>query len=235
MFNRISSLTLAILMFVVLYGSRTSLLHLGLATAGLILAALAVNFKRLNFTWPHLLLPVIYLIGVGSVFTVITDPLSRTVFLGLAAIVFYLMEVRLGRESHLLQNIFLLSVFAWYVGLFAAQYYFPLSSIFLAAAVFGATYLFVLQGFAGFNQPAKKHFYFLISLVCAEAAWGLTLWPTHFLINAVVLFVLFYIMWLFAFSAFFGKLSPAKIVWQIFLAILVLSLVLYTAPWKALK
>jgi predicted ferric reductase len=41
----------------------------------LIFASLAINFKRLNFTWPHLMLPVIYLLGVGSVFIILN---SRT-------------------------------------------------------------------------------------------------------------------------------------------------------------
>ncbi len=200
----------------------------------LILAALAVNYKRLNFTWPHLILPVIYIVGVASVYAVISSFTFRLFFLLAAALVFYFLEMKLGHESHFLQNIFLLSVFAWYIGLFAIQFYFKLPYIFFVVVIFFVTYLFGLQGFAGFSLPSKKYFYILLSLICAESALGLLFWPTHFFVNGVVLFCVFYLLWLFSFSAFFGKLTRAKIYWQIILIIIVLSVVLSTTAWKPL-
>ncbi len=235
MFNKISSLTLAILLFLVFFGTRGNFYFYIAGVAGVVLATLAVNFKRLNFTWPHLLLPTLYVIGIGSTFAIITETVARIVFLVVACIIFYFLEMKLGKESHFLQNTFLLSVFAGYLGLFAAHYYFPVSSLILAVAAFAVTYIFALQGFAGFTQPAKKYFYFLLALLCGEAAWGLALWPTHFFVNTVVLFCMFYLIWLFAFSAFFGKLNVAKIYWQIFLVGLALIAVLATAAWEPLR
>lgn len=235
MFNRISSLTLAIVFFLLLFGSRGHLYLLAGALVVMIFATMAINFKRLNFTWPHLLLPEIYLIGVTGLFSLIPGSTLRIIFLICAAAVFYLLEIKLGRESHFLQNIYLLSVIAWYVSLFGFQFYFHLPAVVIVAAVFISTYLFGLQGFAGFSLPAKKYFYLILALICAEVAWGLSFWPTHFFINAVVSFSVYYLLWLFAFSAFFGKLSRQKIYWQIILIVILLILSLTTTAWRPLK
>lgn len=241
MFTRISSLTLAILLIVLLgsqsqpFGSHTNFYVLFGATIVLILATLILNFRRLNFTWPHLLLPTLYLCAMVSVFVVISGPNIRLAFLIFSGLVFYFLEMRLGRESHFLQNVYLASLFGWYLGLFAIQFYFNLNGAVLAILVFASTYLFAIQGFAGFTLPAKKYFYFIIALLCAEGAWGLTFWPTYFSINAVVLFCMFYLLWLFSFSAFFGKLSRAKIYWQVALVIIVLTISLTTTAWQSLR
>lgn len=235
MFKRISSVTLSILMFVLILGTQVHFYFFLASLAFLILASLAVNFKRLNFTWPHLLLPIIYIIGVGSLYGIIGSFTIRLIFLIIASLTFYFLEMWLGRESHFLQNIFLLSVFAWYCGIFGVQFYLRLPGILFVIIIFLMTYLFALQGFAGFNQPSKKYFNILLSLLCAEGAAGLLLWPTHFFIDAVVLFCLFYIIWLFSFSAFFGKLSRPKVYWQIGLIIIVLAVVLSTTAWKPLS
>ncbi len=235
MFNRISSLTLAILLFLTFFGSRNYHYILLAAVVFMILASLAINYRRLNFTWPHLLLPILYLVGVASVFAVIASFKLQVIFLISASLVLYVLEMKLGHESHFLQNIFLLSVFAWYMGLFALQLYIRLPVIWLILVVFSSTYLFGIQGFAGFSLPAKKYFYMLLAMICAEAAWGLSFWPTHFFVDAFVLFCIFYLIWLFAFSAFFGKLSKAKIYWQMTWVAFAIIIVLGSATWRPLK
>lgn len=238
MFTRISSLSLAILLAVLLWSSINSqqpnfyLLAAGMVV--LIFATLAVNFRRLNFTWPHLFLPTLYLAASGSVFAILADRTQQIIFLALASVIFYLLEMKLGRESHFLQNIYLFSVFGLYLALLAFEFYFNLEIWFLAPITFFLTYLFAIQGFAGFSLPSKRYFYFLVSLICTEAVWGLTFWPTHFFVNAVIVFCVFYLLWLFSFSAFFGKLTKEKIYWQLTLVAIVLILVLLTAAWRPL-
>jgi len=235
MFTRISSITLAILLFLVLFGAQSNLYILAASTIVLIFATLAINFKRLNFTWPHLMLPSIYLLGIGGVFATIPNYKMRLIFLILASLTFYFLELKLGRESHFLQNIYLLSVFALYVSLFALQFYFNLSAWWILPLAFLLTYFLAVQGFAGFSLPAKKYFYFLMALICSEAALGLAFWPTHFFVDSVVLFTIFYLLWLFAFSAFFGRLSLQKIYLQLTLITFVLVLTLSTAAWRPLR
>ena len=234
MFTKISSLTLAILLFLVLMGSRNNPYVLVISTLVLIFASFALNFKRLNFTWPHLVLPTTYILAVTSVFIIISQPTFRTVFLVAASVVFYFLEMKLGRESHFLQNSFLFTVFGLYLGTFAVQYYYHIPGPWIMPVIFIESYLFSVQGFAGFTLPAKKYFNMLIALITMQAALGLTLWPTHFFVNTVVLFCLFYIIWIFAFSAFFGKLSRQKVYWQASLVALVLILTLTTAAWRPL-
>lgn len=235
MFIKISSLTLAVLMFLVLFGSRTSPWIFAGAILGLILATLAINFKRLNFTWPHLMLPILYILATAGVFAMIPHHTWQIVFLVLSSLLFFFMEIRLGKESHLLQNIYLLSGFGLFLTLFALEFYFRLPAYVFVPAIFVTTFILSVQGFTGFVLPAKKYFYLLLALSCAEAAWGLTFWPTHFFVNAVVLFAVYYVLWLFSFSAFFGKLSRAKIFWQLGLVTVILVITLVTAAWKPLS
>lgn len=235
MFIKISSLTLAIFMFFVLFGSRQHPYMFAAAVFGLILATLAINFKRLNFTWPHLLLPILYILAAAGVFALIPNPAWQIMFLVLSSVLFFLMEIRLGKESHLLQNIYLLSAFGLFLSLFASEFYFRMPLYYFVPAVFVVSFILAIQGFTGFVLPAKKYFYLLLSLACAEAAWGLAYWPTHFFVGAVVLFCVFYILWLFSFSAFFGKLSRAKIFWQLSLVGIILMVTLATAAWKPLS
>lgn len=237
MFNKISSLVLALAMFVVFYGSVKSVndFYIFLASLGaLLVATTLINIKRLGFSWSQLLLPIIYIIGVGSIFIVIPDPFQRLAFLVGASIIFYWIEDQLGRESHFLQNVYLFSVFAWFLGLFAVHFFLDISTWWIVPIGFLISYLLISQGFAGFSLPAKKYFNFLIAFVCSQAIWGLTFWPTHYLVNSVVLFCVFYLFWIFSFSAFFGKLSIKKIYWQLVLIGFVLLLTLSTAAWQPL-
>ncbi len=235
MFSKISSITLAVLLFLMLLGSQSHLYILVSSTVVLVFATFAINFKRLNFTWPHLLLPTFYLSAVSSVFAIIPSPTIRISFLIGASILFYFLEIKLGRESHFLQNIYLVSAFALFLGMFSLEFYFNLRIWYLVPLSFFLAYLLSIQGLAGFSLPAKKYFYLLIAMVIAEATWGLAFWPTHYFVDAIVLFCIFYLLWLFAFSAFFGKLSKAKIYWQLTLIVIVAIIILATAAWRPLR
>ena len=183
-------------------------------------------------SWPHLLLPVLYLAGFGIIFSIISGPLLKILFLVLGSVLFYWLEINIGRESHLLQNLFLLSAFALYVGVFAFQFYFNLNTGWVVLMVAGLTMVLILQGFAGFSLPTKKVFALSIVLICSELAWGLSMWPTHFLVNGVVLFAAFYLLWFLSFSAFFGKLTRRKILWHLGLISFVLIITLASANWQ---
>jgi hypothetical protein len=237
MFNRISALVLSLAMFMVFLGSVRSVndFYIFLSSISVLLIAVTViNIKKLGFSWPHILLPVIYIIAVGCIFVVITNPSHRSVFLFFASAMLYGVESQLGKESHFLQNIYLFSVFSWFLGLFALKFYLDLSTLWTVTAAFFATYCLIVQGFAGFSLPAKRYFNLLVALICAQATWGLLFWPTHYLVNAVVLFSVFYLLWIYSFSAFFGKLSVKKIYWQLALVIFVLAVTLATAAWQPL-
>lgn len=235
MFDRISPIVLSILLVVVLLGSVNNLGMLGISSTVLILFATFINYKRLGFYWPHLLLPIFFLIGITTAYAIIPSPSIRLVFLVLAVVSFFYLEKQLGHESHYLQNMFLVSVFLVYVALFAARFYFvDISFWWELAGIAVLTIVFIMQGFAGISLPSKKYFSLLIVAVITESGLGLMLWPSHFLVNAVVLFLLFYLLWTFASAAFFGKLTSKKIYWQSTLIFIVLLLILATAAWQPL-
>ncbi|MBX4191770.1 MAG: hypothetical protein KW804_03155, partial [Candidatus Doudnabacteria bacterium] len=81
----------------------------------------------------------------------------------------------------------------------------------------------------------KRYFHLLIAMVITEITWALSFWPTHFFVNAVVLFCAFYLLWLFSFSAFFGKLTKQKVYWQLTLIAIVLILTLSTTAWRPVR
>jgi hypothetical protein len=241
MFTKISSLILAILLFLLLFsqvGDENNAQRLFIVAAIIVIfvfATLAINFKRLNFTWPHLMLPTIYLIAAGSVFTIIASSTVLILYLLGISVIFYMLEIKLGRESHFLQNVYLLSVFALYLSMFAVQFYFNLKVWWMIPIAFVMTYLLAIQGFAGFSLPSKKYFHLLIAIVCTEVAWALSFWPTHYFVNAVILFSFFYLLWLFSFSAFFGKLTRQKVYWQLTLVLIVLILTLTSTAWRPIR
>lgn len=242
MFNRISSLVLAIAMFMVFWGSvrAEDNFNVFLTSLPVLIGAITIiNMKRLGFSsWSQILLPIIYVIGMGCIFAVLPETNSeylRLTFLIIASIVLFGVEMQLGRESHFLQNVYLFSAFSWFLGLFAFAFYLNLSTTWTVGAAFFAAGLLILQGFAGFSLPAKKYFNFLVALVCAQVTWGLLFWPNHYLVKAVVLFCVFYLLWIFSFSAFFGKLSIKKIYWQLTLVFIVLLITLATAAWEPLN
>lgn len=240
-FNRISSLILSVLLYfffwAATWGTSDNSLNLYVFVVGLaliILGSLAINYKRVGLTWPQLLLPCLYLVATACLFVIITNPTWRNLYLIAACLLFYNLESKLGRESHFLQNIYLFSVFAIYLGLFGLQFYLHISILWMLPVMFALTYLFIVQGFAGFSLQAKKYFSLIISLVCTEAALGLLLWPTYYVVDAVVVFCIFYLLWIFSFSAFFGKLTRNKVYLQLTLVGLVLFATLVTASFRPL-
>lgn len=234
MLNRVSALILAVMMFLIFQGSTASLSVLAVGLVLFIAFSFAVNYKRIGASYPHLILPCFYLLGMGGVFALLTNSTIRFIFLILSVIVFYFIEKQLGRESHFLQNVYLLSVFAIFVDLFALQFYFHLNFLIIAALMFLLAYALIIQGFAGFSLPVKKHFSILIALSCAEVALGLVFWPTYFVVDGIVAFAVFYVLWIFSFSAFFGKLSRQKIYWQLSLVFIVLAVTIISANFRPL-
>jgi hypothetical protein len=240
MFNRISSATLTFILILIAWMSTNginpaSLTVFVIAWVLFIICTFIFNWRKLGFSWPHLLLPIFYLVGIGSVFVVLPTQTLRILFLIPASLVFYFLETQLGHESHFLQNLYLFSVFAVFIGLNAVQFYFRINTLFMSLLVFLFSYMLIVQGFAGFSLPVKKYFSVLIALICAEVAWGLSLWPTFYVVNAIIIFSVFYLLWIFSFSAFFGKLSRNKIYWQLSLVFIALAVVLVSANFKPLS
>lgn len=235
MYQRISSILLAVFMFLGFSFVQTDFQRLVFLTLGLILVATVINIRRLGFVWPHLLLPILFLAAAGSTYAMLNYEAIRIWFLVAGCLAFYFLEIKLGQESHFLQGLFLLSAFGLFVTLFAADFYFRINQIWMFAAGYFVAWLLITQGLAGFELPAKKYFVQLIALIVAQTALGLSLWPTHFAASGAVLFLIFYLLWIFAVSAFFGKLSRTKIYWQLGLAAIALLAILATTPWRPLN
>lgn len=234
MIKYVSAFSLSILLFLALIGSAENIARLSVFVLGLIVITYLINYARIGFAWPHLLLPSFFLIAVGLSYAVITTSTLRVIFSIIASILFYFLEIKLGRESHYLQGLFIFSTFGIYTGLFALEFYINLNIWLLLLGVILVTYFFSLHGFAGFELKTKKNFIWVIILIVFQAALGLLLWPTHFLIDASVLFVIFYLLWIFSVSAFLGKLTMKKIYMQVALAGIFLALILSSAAWKPL-
>jgi len=234
MLKRVSAIILSILLFLSFTLSGESISLLGISVLGLMVISYVLNSFQLKFTWPHLLLPTFFLLAVGVSFAVITLPIIRTIFLVVSAILYYLLQIKLGKESYFLQSVFLLSAFGIYSGLFALEFYLNLNIWLVLLGVLVFTLLFTLQGFAGFELTTKKNLILIIVLLITQSALGLLLWPVHFLVSGAVLFGIFYLLWVFLVSAFFGKLTRNKIFWQVGLVSIFLLIILSTAAWKPL-
>lgn len=234
MFSRVSSAILALLFFFVFSSGSANQWYFFSSVAFLVIASCLINIRRIGLSWSHLLLPVLYLFATASVYVVISSASLRLVFLLAATLCFYLIELQLGKESHFLQNIFLFSVFAIFLGIFALDFYVQISPPALSAMFFVASLVFIVQGFAGFSLPVKKYFVFLTALIIAQLSWGISLWPTHYTVNAAILFSVFYLLWIFSVAVFFGKLTWKKAILQAGLVVLALAAILSAAAWRQL-
>ena len=132
MFNKISSLILSVLLLLVLSGNANNLPVLVVSFLALVLGSVYFNYRRFKLAWSHLLLPVLFLIGVFSIYSILSSQMLKIIFTLISVLSFYFLEKHLGKESHFLQNIYLFSAFSIFTGMFAAQFYFNLNHWFLA-------------------------------------------------------------------------------------------------------
>jgi hypothetical protein len=234
MLKIITAITLSILLFISFTLSGESISLICYSVLGLIAVTYLINLLRLELSWPHLLLPIFFLLAVGLSYLIITIPALRTVFLVISGLLFYFLEINLGKESYFLQSIFLLSAFGIYSGLFALEFYLNLNIWLILLGVSAFTLLFTLQGFAGFELYTKKNLILLIVLIITESALGLLLWPVYFLVSGAVLFAIFYLLWIFLVSSFFGKLTRNKIYWQLSMVSIFLLIIFISSAWRPL-
>lgn len=234
MFDKLSSLFFSGLLFLLLFNSQESVYVLLGSAVALIIAILAVNIRKVGLAWSHQFISLTYIVAVFSGFVLVPSQNFRLVFLIAGCILFYFVQINLGKESQLLQNVFLGSLFIIYTAIFSLQHYQNISIWLLLILVFVLTLIFSIQGFAGFSTSSKKHFIFILTIFCVEAFVALYLWPIYFLIKGAILFLLFYLFWVFATANFFGKLTAKKIIFQSTIVFICIVVLLLSTTWHKL-
>jgi hypothetical protein len=234
MLDKLSSVFFSGLLFLLLFNSQESIYVLVGSAVALMVAILAMNLRKVGLAWSYQFISLTYIAAVFSGFILVPNQNLRLIFLIISAILFYFVQINLGKQSQLLQNVFLGNLFVIYVAIFSLQHYQRINLwVFLGLVTF-LTFIFSVQGFAGFSTVSKKYFIFVLTFLAAQASLALFFWPVLFLTKAVVLFFLFYLFWSFAVAVFFGKLTKKKIILQSGIVFISLVLLLVSAAWQKL-
>lgn len=234
MFDKLSSLFFSGLLFLLLFNSQESVYVLLGSAVALVIALIAVNLRKVGLAWSHQFISLTYIVAVFSGFVLVPSQNFRLVFLIASCILFYFVQMNLGKESQLLQNVFLGSLFIIYTAIFSLQHYQNINIWLLLALIALLTFMFSIQGFAGFSISSKKHFIFVLTVLCVEASAGLYLWPIYFPIKGAILFLLFYLFWVFSVADFFGKLTRKKVIFQSVIVFACLVILLLSTTWRKL-
>lgn len=101
-------------------------------------------------------------------------------------------------QSHILDNLFFLSVFGIYLSVWAANFYFTPAwwLVMSAMAVFSGLFFWTGLSATEARFFSKVLYSLLLAFVLAQLVWAMLFWPVHFLPAAIVLSVVFYCLWM---------------------------------------
>ena len=244
MFQKFSSLFLGIA-FVVLFSLQELVLWQLLAgVGGLILATTVINYfvhragKNRLEEFTFLLLPVLWVSASTVVIFLQNTKFWEIIFVYLLGIIFFRLQLRLQARTNsvFLENIFFLSAFGIFLGIWAIDFFFTPAWWLIMALMFVFSVILFWMGI--FNTHAERRekviYTLFLAFALTEISWALLFWPLHFVSMAIVAAVIFYLAWTMARLHFLGLLNRKKIIYHSGFSVLILLVTLSTAVWLPL-
>ncbi len=196
------------------------------------------TIQKYNF-WMLIKLLMLLISGFG-IFLVMPTVGLRSLFLVASVFVVALFEYAIGNYSENVQiNETILTAFGMFVAILGAALYIPpffkpyvnllyLSGIFLSSTIISRTF------FEFIPQPGKIKTAASVTmgLYTTEVFWALSFLPFHYSALALLLFVVFYLCLMLNYYYFFQTLSFKKFQFHLILALVCVSLVMVSTPWK---
>lgn len=241
MFQKLSSLFLAII-FIVLFSLEGLLLwQFLLGIGGLIVLTTVINFfvhgkgihRVEEFTF--LLFPVLW-IGASTVVIFLQNTkFWEIVFVYVLGIVFFRLQLNLRERTNsvFLENIFFLSSFGIFLGIWAIDFFFTPAWWLIMALVFVFSVILFWTGIFNTHADLKEKIIYslLLAFALTEISWALLFWPLHFVSIAIVISVIFYLAWTITRLHFLGLLNKKKIAYYSGFSFLIIFVTLSTAVW----
>ena len=244
MFQKFSSLFLAIV-FVVLFSLQSLLLwQLLTGLGGLIVVTTIINYflhrkgihRIEGFTF--LLVPIFW-ISASSIFIFLQNTkFWETIFVYALGVIFLKLQLSLQARfnSVFSENIFFLSTFGIFLGIWAINFFFTPAWWIIMALVFVFSAILFWIGIFNTHAESKEKLTYalLLALGLTEISWALLFWPLHFLSMTIVIAIIFYLAWTMTRLHFLGLLNKKKIAYHSGFSILILIITLSTSVWLPL-
>lgn len=203
-----------------------------------------VSAKKITKRFRNSFLPLFLSFSMPSFLSLVDSQGEKTVIAIIAAGMYYLGFLALYRIRHApndgtaraFLSISMLSVlFFFYSAAFGFYLNFsvPLWSLILAFSIgsFGAAYQTLAAALP--NNRARVTLYSsAIAFGTAEIAFLISFWPFGYLTAGSAMLLFFYIPWNMANSLFLGTLSRKRTVSYLLVTIMLLGLLLLSAPWR---
>lgn len=132
-----------------------------------------------------------------------------------------------------------LTLFIWYINAFVVYLFYGYPFFSALLIIFFVTFLltsFVLRVYmVPFRENKKLRFSaiysWVISLVIVQAGWVIGFWPFGYLTAALILIIIYYMIFVVMKEYFFGELNKINIAKEIFFWLIVVFFVFYFSRW----
>ncbi|MCL5435977.1 MAG: hypothetical protein M1275_02760 [Patescibacteria group bacterium] len=189
------------------------------------------SFSGLTF----LLYGVLWIAASFGFMALASGAFWRVVFALLLAFGFWRLhwELQPFGYSHVLDNLFFISVFGIYLSVWAANFYFTPAWWLVMCAVFVCSWLFFWTGLHSAEAPFRSKILYclLLAFVLTELAWAMLFLPVHFLPAAIVFSVVFYCLWMLSRFHLQKNLSREKIIFYTAFGAAVVIVTLIATAW----
>ncbi len=190
------------------------------------------------------IVPVGLLLGVAGLIFFMDGALQRVIAVGVVTILAYaamLGSHRVSRSVHdavargMVIAAATMTLFLWYALIFAVymNYVIPrfmpaIASGVITAVIAWQYFIIVVRG----SLLRTVIYAGAIALVVGQVAWSVAMWPFGYLTNAVIMLMVYYVLWDMCHCLFCQQLSRSRAVVNIITLLIVATLVLMSAQWR---
>ena len=203
-----------------------------------------ISARRITKRLRNSFLPLFLSFSMPSLLLLVDSPKEKTIIAIIAAGMYYLGFLALYRIRHaptdrtaraFLSISMLSALFFFYSAAFGFYLNFsvPLWSLVFVFAIgsFGAAYQTLYAALPD-DRKRVSTYSFAIAFGTAEIAWLISFWPFGYLTAGAAMLLFFYIPWDMTNSLFLGTLSRKQTVKYLLVTIVLLALLLWSAPWR---
>jgi len=213
---------------------------------GASLILLLISFfegKKIGGKWIFVILPVFFTLSSIVLLYLITLPYEQQAFIFISSLMYYLSlfgAFRLGSydgdKTARAMNMAAASatIFFMFSGAYGIYLNFLIPVHYLMLVYLISTLLISYQYFAIIKKDGRSTIWiysFLLSLIMVELIWTMNFWPFGYLTTGVIALTLYYIFWDLVQSHFLNLLSRKRVVANMVVFSILITLVLISSKW----
>jgi len=213
---------------------------------GASLILLLISFfegKKIGGKWIFAILPVFFTLSSVVLLYLITLPFEQQIFIFISSLMYYLslfgafrLGVYDGDKTARAMNMAAASatIFFMFSGAYGIYLNFLIPVYYLMLTYLITTLLISYQYFAIIKKESQATIWiysFLLALIMVELIWTMNFWPFGYLTTGVIALTLYYILWDLVQSHFLNLLSRKRVVANMVVFSILITLVLISSKW----